>query len=129
MSDNPRSSPSLSPAPILLVEDEPTIAVTLHDDLVDDGYEVTCLDDGAQALRLVSARPLGFVAVIADLRLPGADGLRVLAEARRRWPSSRLLLITAHAGPSQRELLAAYGGSLLEKPFANGEVLRWLRGA
>lgn len=127
----PSPLPALPNAPrprILLVEDEPTIAVTLRDDLVDEGCEVTVVGDGSEAIGEVARRP-ACDAVIADLRLPGADGLRVLAAARCHWPLARLLLITAHAGAVHRDRLLAAGASLLEKPFANAQVVAWLRGA
>jgi CheY-like chemotaxis protein len=105
---------------VLLVEDEPTIAVTLGDDLVDGGYAVTRVDDGRRAVELLGSQTFG--AVITDLRLPGAGGLEV-ARAARRACVGRILLISAFVLPEA----AAAVDAVLAKPFANERVLEWLR--
>lgn len=105
---------------VLLVEDEPTIAVTLGDDLVDGGYAVTRVDDGRRAVELLGSQTFG--AVITDLRLPGAGGLEV-ARAARRACVGRILLISVFVLPE-----AAAVDAVLAKPFANERVLEWLAG-
>lgn len=112
---------------ILLVEDEPTIAVTLGDDLQDHGYEVTQVADGAAAIRLLGEQE--FDAVITDLRLPGATGVQVLQAAKRARPWTAVLVITAHAGELLADLQRHGAGAVLDKPFANGVVIDWLRTA
>lgn len=113
-----------TPPRILLVEDEVTIAVTLGDDLRDDGCEVTLVGNGEDALQRLSREP--FDAIISDLRLPGVDGLEVLRAARRRQPGARLLLVTAYADERHERALRATDACLLQKPFANESVLAWL---
>lgn len=108
--------------PVLLVEDEPTIAITLSDDLRDAGYDVTHVADGAQALALLQEH--AFAAVVTDLRLPGADGLQIAAAALARMPHAAVLVVTAWAAVVQA---AAPHVPVLAKPFANGTVLAWLR--
>jgi len=108
---------------VLLVEDEPTIAVTLADDLVDSGLRVTSVADGRSAVHLLEG--LRFDAVITDLRLPGVDGLEVARAARRANPTTKVLLISA--------CLLVHPGfrvdvqQTLAKPFHNHEVIDWLR--
>ena len=105
---------------VLLVEDEPTIAVTLSDDLAEQGYEVVCVGDGKAAVELLRREP--FAAVITDLRLPGASGVEVAAAARQASAAARVLLITAFVAPG----VASAADAVLKKPFANASVLAWL---
>lgn len=111
-------------ATVLLVEDEPTIAITLADDLTDHGYQVTSTDDGAEALALLATRR--FHAVVTDLRLPGADGVEIASAVQRTSPTTRILVVTAFAADREHALHAAGAREVLHKPFANQAVLAWL---
>lgn len=110
---------------VLLVEDEPTIAVTLADDLVEHGYAVSHTADGSAAIELVQNG--GFDAVVTDLRLPGADGLRVLAATRRGCAGAKVLVISAQATAWGDAARAAGADAVLCKPFANESVVAWLQ--
>lgn len=121
-----RSNHLAEPLPILLVEDEPIIAMTLGDELEEHGFRVEHAADGLDALqRLARGR---YHAVISDLRLPGCDGLRVLQHARAASADVELLLITAHATADSAGEARRQQATLLEKPFANRAVLDWLSG-
>ena len=114
------------PLQILLVEDEPTIALTLGDDLEGEGHDVVHTADGKEAIRLLGER--SFDCVITDVRLPGADGLEVLRAAKRARPSTEVLMMTAyatveHAVAAMREGADDY----IQKPFLNDAVLERLR--
>ncbi|MCA8949996.1 MAG: response regulator [Planctomycetes bacterium] len=109
---------------VLLVEDEPLIAVTLTDDLAAAGYGVRHTADGTEALRLLAQDR--FDAVVTDLRLPGASGVEVARAASRSRTS--VLVITAHAA-GRGDDLHQLGAAVLQKPFANRVVLDWLRAA
>src|SRR5262245_11511512 len=106
---------------ILLAEDERTIAVTLRDDLTDQGHDVRHVADGAEAIDRVCTET--FDCVISDLRLPGADGLRVLAAARIAHPGIAAVLITALATPAHREACGALRAAFVRKPFLNEEIV------
>src|SRR5262245_63191571 len=80
---------------ILLADDERTIAVTLGDALRGAGHTVTVVPDGEQAIE--SLKTDSFDCVITNIRLPKADGLKVLRAAKETQPSSRLLLSSANA--------------------------------
>ncbi len=62
-------------ARILVVEDEPGIALGLEDDLTLEGYEVEVVRDGTAAT--VRAREGGFDLVLLDVMLPGKDGFQI----------------------------------------------------
>lgn len=118
-----RITPPKPAARILLVEDEPLIAVTLQDELAESGFDVTLAKDGLEAIRLVAQEE--FTAVITDLRMPGADGLQVLRAARRRHQDMKVLVITGYASDYREAIIREGASAILEKPFANGRVVAW----
>ncbi len=83
-------------APVLIVEDRRSLAAMLAETLHREGYAVEISHRGDDAVaRLRSQGP--FLAVLTDLKLPGADGLAVLAAARGVDPQLPVFLITAYA--------------------------------
>ncbi|MBL8748395.1 MAG: sigma-54-dependent Fis family transcriptional regulator [Planctomycetes bacterium] len=107
---------------VLLVEDEPSIAVTLRDDLEAAGHAVTHLDDGKKAIDLLQTR--AFDVVITDVRLPGADGMQVLAAAKRARPDTEVLVMTAYATIEHAvEAMRQGADDYIQKPFLNEHVL------
>ncbi len=62
--------------------------------------------------------------VVADLRLPGADGLAVTRHARRQVPPIPVILITGYDSPQTRQAATESGAEVyLAKPFSNGAFL------
>ena len=81
---------------LLIVEDRRSLAQMLAETFTREGYEVTVALRGDHAVEtLRSEGP--FLAVLTDLKLPGADGLAVLRAARESDPQLPVFLITAHA--------------------------------
>ncbi|MBI4914812.1 MAG: sigma-54-dependent Fis family transcriptional regulator [Acidobacteria bacterium] len=81
---------------LLIVEDRRSLAQMLAETFAREGYEVTLAHRGDHAVAML--RDDGpFLAVLTDLKLPGADGLAVLAVAREVDPHLPVFLITAHA--------------------------------
>ncbi|MBL8727846.1 MAG: sigma-54-dependent Fis family transcriptional regulator [Planctomycetes bacterium] len=114
------------PMRILLVEDEQTIAVTLRDDLEAAGYEVEHRADGAAAIDLLGQK--SFDVVITDVRLPGADGMQVLAAAKRARPDTEVLVMTAYATVEHAvEAMRLGADDYIQKPFLNEHVVERLR--
>lgn len=66
---------------ILVVEDEPDIALGLQEDLRRNGYEVQTVSDGETALR--RARGEAWDLILLDLMLPRIDGFEVCRQLRR----------------------------------------------
>ncbi len=72
---------------ILVVEDEPEIAVGLEIDLKTEGYEVEVTGDGNVASR--RAREAAFDLILLDVMLPGKDGFEVCREWIAAFPGWR----------------------------------------
>ena len=113
------------PARVLLVEDEPTIAVTLGDELEEHGYRVTAVAHGDAALGVV--RSSAFDAVVTDLRLPGATGIDIVRAVKQQCPRSRVLVVSAYFGGQEAVVVGAGADGVLRKPFVNRDVVAWLR--
>jgi DNA-binding NtrC family response regulator len=80
---------------VLVVDDEPTIRLSLQTILQRAGYQVYAAADGAEAIAHIRQRR--FSVAVIDLVLPDLDGLAVLETARRLQPDCRCLVLTAYA--------------------------------
>jgi DNA-binding response OmpR family regulator len=106
---------------ILVVEDEPTIAIALQDDLEDEGYRVEAVSDGLTALEKTRA---GFDLVLLDVMLPGKDGFTVLREMRKSGNRTPVILLTARGQEQDRVTGLSLGADdYVTKPFSRKELL------
>jgi DNA-binding NtrC family response regulator len=111
---------------ILLADDERSIAVTLGDALRGAGHAVTVVPDGEQALQAV--RSDTFDCVITDIRLPKADGVKVLQGAKAAQPGCKVILITAYASVENAVAAIKDGAEdYIQKPFFNDDVVARLK--
>ncbi len=106
---------------ILVVEDEPGIALGLEDDLKIEGYEVEVAGDGLTALR--RAREAAFDLIVLDVMLPGKDGFDVCRELRRGGQRTPILMLTAKAQEAEKVLGLELGADdYMTKPFGTREL-------
>ncbi|MEO6326224.1 MAG: response regulator transcription factor [Thermoanaerobaculia bacterium] len=107
---------------ILLVEDEPSLVLTLTDRLVSEGYEVFSARDGESAL--AQAARATFDLVVLDVMLPGIDGFEVCRELRQRGIHIPVLMLTARTQVVDRVVGLKLGADdYLGKPFEMIELL------
>ncbi len=106
---------------ILVVEDEPAIALGLEDDLKMEGYEVEVAGDGLTACR--RAKEAAFDLIILDVMLPGKDGFDVCRDLRRYGLRTPILLLTAKAQEAEKVLGFELGADdYVTKPFGTREL-------
>jgi two-component system alkaline phosphatase synthesis response regulator PhoP len=107
---------------VLLVEDEPSLVVTLTDRLEAEGYDVEPARDGISALdRALEAR---FDVVLLDVALPGKNGFDVCRELRQRGSAVPVLMLTARGEVTDRVVGLKLGADdYLVKPFEVVELL------
>ncbi|HEX2123171.1 MAG TPA: sigma-54 dependent transcriptional regulator [Thermoanaerobaculia bacterium] len=79
---------------LLIVEDKESLANMLRESVAGDGLEADIAPTGAQAMRWL-AEGRRYVAVLTDLRLPGADGIAVLRQAKESDPDCPVIVMTA----------------------------------
>lgn len=114
-----------APARVLVVEDDRRTAAFLDRALTRDGYDVTVVCDGQQALEVANAEPPDLI--VLDRMLPGMDGLEV-ARALRTTGPARILMLTALHGVDDKVIgLDAGADDYLAKPFAVEELLARVR--
>ena len=80
---------------ILVVDDEQSMTQFLGIVLRKEGYEVTTVNTGREALEKIKAEP--FDVVISDIKMPGVDGLQVLQGIKKHDPTLPVVLMTAYA--------------------------------
>jgi DNA-binding NtrC family response regulator len=83
-------------ARVLIVDDDPALlqALSLALRLRMGGVTVETADSAAAALDRIAARD--YDAIVTDIKMPGMDGLALLAEIRGRRPDTPILIITGH---------------------------------
>jgi DNA-binding NtrC family response regulator len=113
---------------ILIVDDEETIRLALGELLRSDGHAVREAETGDVALAALDGAPADLV--LADLRMPGMDGMQLLETVRARFPNTLVVLVTAQGDERiavQALKLGAY--DYLPKPFDNEEIRATVRHA
>ena len=107
---------------ILVVEDEPTIAAGLQDDLELEGYQVEVVADG----RTASERALAgdHDLILLDVMLPGKDGFTICRELRAAGRRTPVILLTAKGQEIDKVLGLELGADdYVTKPFSPRELL------
>ncbi len=111
---------------ILLVEDEPSIAMGLGDDLQAEGFEVAVVGDGATAERRILAREHDLV--LLDVMLPRKDGFAVCRSVRAAGVRTPIILLTAKGQEADKVLGLDIGADdYVTKPFSYAELLARVR--
>ena len=103
---------------VLIVDDDPALLAALPEALRlrMAGVTVDTADSGAAALDRIAARE--FDAIVTDIKMPGMDGLALLAEIQGRQPDTPILIITGH-GEHDLSVRALRGGAydFIQKPI------------
>src|SRR6476661_10846371 len=133
-SQRPRSGPRPAPTPaprtstnagrprILVVDDEASIRDLLSKTLALAEYEVDVAPDGRTALERLRLYPYDLL--IADLKMPGMDGLAVIREAKRYKADLPVIIITGFSTEASAIEAVNLGVSgYLTKPFRVPQVL------
>jgi DNA-binding response OmpR family regulator len=79
---------------LLLVDDEILFTANLFKLLSRRGYEVTTVNDGERALRIVQEQE--FDVIILDQKMPGLDGISALKELKKKRPDLEVIILTGH---------------------------------
>jgi len=110
------------------MEDEPSMAKGLEMVLTEEGYDVDLAMTGQSALDKFSRNP--FDLLVADLRLPDMDGIKVIKEVKDRRPETEAIIITGYPNVSSAVDSAKIGVfEYLRKPFTEDQFKEAVEGA
>ncbi len=106
---------------ILVVDDEEIVRDSLASWLEEDGYHVDTAPDGPAALTKLAQH--AYAVLLVDLKMPGMDGLEVLAQARSLQPDVPVIIMTAYATVDTAVQAMKQGAyDYLVKPFEPEEL-------
>lgn len=107
----------------MLVDDEPLLVDTARDMLGHLGYKVTATDSATEALRIFSADPEKFTAVITDQAMPELTGLELARAMRLSRPSLPVVIATEYSNVVSADIVKAMGrSSFVKKPYARASL-------
>jgi two-component system response regulator HydG len=110
---------------VLVADDNLEMARMLCDGLADQNYDAVPFASGRQAIERLTQEH--FDAVVTDLRMPDADGLEVLAAARKLTPERPVIVMTAYSAVDTAiESIRRGAYHYLTKPFKTEELVVFL---
>jgi nitrogen regulation protein NR(I) len=113
---------------ILVADDEQNLRRVLSAVFQREGYDVTAVEDGAEALKALAREEVH--AVIADLKMPRMDGMALLRHITVEYPDLPVVIITAHGTVDTAvEALKLGAFDYITKPFEQEELRAVVRKA
>jgi two-component system nitrogen regulation response regulator GlnG len=113
---------------VWIIDDDRSIRWVLEKALQQSGIETDCFDSGDKALaHLTHKKP---DAIISDIRMPGTNGLSLLANLHKEYPGMPFIIMTAHS--DLESAVSAYQGGAFEylpKPFDIDQAVDLVRRA
>jgi len=111
---------------ILLADDEATFRETFAKVLQEEGMAVTAVGNGTDAIDAITKEL--FAVAILDIRMPGADGIKVLREITQIRPQTRVIMITAFGTVEMAVEAIKLGASdYVVKPVVMDDILLKIR--
>ncbi|MGQ9897955.1 MAG: ATP-binding protein [Acidobacteriota bacterium] len=108
---------------LLVVEDEPDVRAAVSAALVAAGFSVTEAEDGQVAWDLICRQTEGFDLVIADVRMPKVNGIKLACSIWERYPTLPVLFISGYTDIRDTESNVVFKDNLLYKPFTAAELV------
>jgi RNA polymerase sigma factor (sigma-70 family) len=113
---------------VFIIDDDPSVRDSLALRLGIEGHRTALFADAEAFLGALPPDAAG--CVVADLKLPGQDGLALQSELQRRGVPMPVVIITAHGDlESARAAFQAHAIDFLSKPFEMDELLTAVRHA
>jgi two-component system nitrogen regulation response regulator NtrX len=111
---------------ILIVDDERKICQILAEILETEGYYVHAVHNGSDAMKKIQNKPWDLV--LLDVKLPDADGLKMLAAIKADYPQISVVMISAYGTVARAvEALKSGADDFIEKPLEVNRVLKGIR--
>jgi len=110
-------------ARILIAEDEEPVRALVTRALAEEGHSVVAAVDGIEALDMIQREDGTFDLLLADIKMPGMDGIALALAVARDYPKLPILLMTGYADQRERAFgLEALITDVIAKPFALAEI-------
>ena len=107
---------------VLIAEDEEITLKHLSYALEKSGYAVTGVKNGLDALKQLEKEAFDFL--IADIKMPGMDGLTLLKEVKGKYPDMDVMIITGFGSiESAVDAMKKGASDYITKPFNLGELI------
>lgn len=106
---------------MLVVDDEPALLATYSLALSEPGHAVLTAADGYEAIRILVERHVDLL--IADINMPGLDGLHLGAQAKLMCPGIRVIYITDFCGGLD-QMTGRRLGVVIKKPIRPAALLQ-----
>jgi CheY-like chemotaxis protein len=120
-----RRETAIQPLKILVADDEFLVRWSLTESLSREGYEVTAVENGIQAVETAKLNHFDFI--ITDLIMPGLEGWEVMDSLHDLPKPPRVIIITAYDKERTREIASEKGAwAYVEKPFLIKEIKKLL---
>jgi DNA-binding response OmpR family regulator len=114
---------------VLVIDDDPAARMTVRAILEDEGYSVTCAEDGRRGLE--AFRKLRPDLVVTDIVMPEKEGIETILELRSIWPKGPIIAISGGGRTGNIDYLRLAQGmganAVLMKPFDPAELLTCIR--
>lgn len=126
VSDRRADGSGLEGRHVLVVEDDPAIALGLRINLEAEGYRVTLADDGERGLQVIRAERPDLV--VLDVMLPRKNGFEVMHELRAEGIAVPIIVLSARTGEMDKVTGLELGAEdYVAKPFSLAELLARVR--
>ncbi len=113
---------------ILIVDDEESVRDSLYNWFIEDGYHVECAENAKLALTMLESN--GFDIILADIKMPGMDGLEMLRRIKSLKKESIVIIMTAFAAVDTAVQALKDGAyDYITKPFDPDDLSHLIRNA
>lgn len=113
---------------ILIVDDEEDLVATMAERMTLRDIRAEAVTSGLDALQCMNERE--FDALVLDVKMPGIDGLQLMAEIRRKYPNLPVVILTGHGSAADAERGMRQGAfDYLMKPVDIDRLIEKLRKA
>ncbi|HBB91054.1 MAG: Fis family transcriptional regulator [Bacteroidetes bacterium GWF2_49_14] len=113
---------------ILIVDDEQSVRDSLYNWFIEDGYHVECAEHAKKALSILESE--SFDIVLADIKMPGMDGLEMLRRIKTLKKDSIIIVMTAFASVDTAVQALKDGAfDYVTKPFDPDDLSHLIRNA
>jgi DNA-binding NtrC family response regulator len=113
---------------ILIVDDEESVRDSLYSWFIEDGFRVECAENAKKALTILESDE--FDIILADIKMPGMDGLEMLKRIKSIKPDSIIIVMTAFATVDTAVKALKDGAyDYVTKPFDPDDLTHLIRNA